>query len=142
MSALQGRRFGEQVQMVTPQTRSTIAFLHSLTCGGDLVPFLPSLQPVVLLGAHRADFTACAVAVSHLALTQAAAFGAHRSWEQNARRGAAPGLQACLSASVREVKMPLDLLSGLGEHILWPRDCSTPRRCALLLLFSVPPEQH
>ena len=41
---------------------------------------------------------ACAVVVSYLAMAQATAFGVHHSHEQNAKHGAAPGLQACHSA--------------------------------------------
>lgn len=83
---------------------SIIAFLHSLMYGGELFQFLPDLQPVRVLSAPRANFKPCAAVMSYLATTQTMAFGVHHSHEQNAKHGAAPGLQTCLSVLLHRSK--------------------------------------
>lgn len=130
--------------MVIAQRRSTIAFLHSLMYGGQLFQFLPNLQPVRVLSAPRTNVMPCA---GHELLTQDMAFGMHHSHEQNATHGAAPGLQACLSALGDRGNDALGfvLLFRLEHFIAQRLNFSfwdTAWRSALFLLFSVSPEQY
>lgn len=125
--------------MVIVET-STTTFLHFLMYGGELFQFLRGLQPVRVPSVPRANVTPCAVVVSYSAMTQAMAFGVHHSHEQNAKHGAAPGLQACLSVLFHRGKdafgfgllfrqehfMALMVFSFWG--VVW--------RSALFLLFS------